>query len=448
MSTLSVYEVATTYKFCYNLAIMKQLLQHILAYLAKKILAKYKPKVVGITGSIGKTSAKEAVFAVLASAFNTRTNIKNYNNELGVPLTIIGVETGGHSIIGWLKVFQKAFQLLANFDKEYPEMLVLEMGADKPGDISYLTDIASCHVGVVTRIGPAHLEAFKSIENIVKEKQKIITHLNKNDFAILNYDDELVRKMDKKTEAQVISYGYTDDSLVRAIDFAEQGEGWHIAGIKFKINYKGSVVPVFLPGVVGRHQINSALIGAAVGLAFGMNLIQISESLKNYHAPLGRMHLIEGKNETLIIDDTYNSSPTAVEAAVKTLADLQIGQVERKVAVLGDMLELGDYSQEAHEKIGAQVAESKCDVLVAVGGFAPSFASGAEKAGLSKNNIYCFADSNLAQNKISDIIKQHDLVLVKGSQGARMERVVKALMKHPEEAPELLVRQTADWLKK
>lgn len=434
-------------KFCYNLAIMKKLLQYILANLAKKILAKYKPKVVGITGSIGKTSAKEAVFAVLASSFSTRTNFKNYNNELGVPLTIIGSETGGRSIIGWIKVFQKAFQLLSKVDKEYPKMLVLEMGADKPADISYLVDIAPCNVGVVTRIGPAHLEAFKSIENIVKEKQKIVTHLDKNDFAILNYDDELVRKMEKKTEAQVISYGYSEDAQVRAIDFAEQSEGWHIAGIKFKINYKGSVVPVFLPGVVGKHQINSALIGAAVGLSFGMNLIQIANSLKNYHAPLGRMHLIDGKNETLIIDDTYNSSPTAVEAAVKTLAELQVGQVERKVAILGDMLELGDYTEEAHQKIGAQVANLKCDVLVAVGNFAEAFKTGAEKAGLVKENIFIFKDSNLAQNKISDIIKRHDLVLVKGSQGARMERVVKALMKDPGQAPELLVRQSEDWLK-
>jgi len=427
---------------------MKQLLQYILASLAKKILAKYKPRIVGITGSIGKTSAKEAVFAVLSSKFNARSNIKNYNNELGVPLSIIGQETGGRSIAGWWKVFQKAFSLLMQTEKDYPEVLVLEMGADKPGDISYLTDIAPCNVGVVTRIGPAHLEAFKTIENIVKEKQKIVTHLDKSDFAVLNYDDELVKKMGKRTDAKIISYGYADDADVRAIDFMEQGEGWNIAGVKFKIQYKGSVVPVFLPGVVGRHQINSALIGAAVGLSFGMNLIQISESLKKYKAPLGRMHLILGDNETLIIDDTYNSSPTAAEAAVKTLAELQIGQVERKVAVLGDMLELGDYTEEAHKKIGALVCHAKIDVLMAVGNNADAFKSGALATGMTEENVFTFPNSRLAEKEISAIIKRHDLVLVKGSQGARMERVVKALMRNKDEAPELLVRQGKDWLER
>ncbi len=425
---------------------MKKIFEVVLAYFAKKILLKYKPKIVGITGSIGKTSAKEAVFAVLSAKFNARTNIKNYNNEFGVPLSIIGIETGGRSISGWIKVFQKAISLLINKDKEYPEVLVLEMGADKPGDITYLTDIAPCDVGVVTRIGPAHLEAFKTIDNIVREKQKIITHLDKDDFAVLNYDDELVRKMGKKTVAHIMSYGYAEDADVRAIDFMEQGEGWNIAGVKFKIQYKGSVVPVFLPGVVGRHQINSALIGAAVGLSFGMNLIQISESLKKYQAPLGRMHLILGDNETLIIDDTYNSSPTAVEAALKTLSELQITQVERKVAVLGDMLELGDFTAPEHKRIGEAVTRFGIDLFVAVGANAQIFAEGAIEAGLAKENVITYSDSRLAEKEISAIIKQHDLMLIKGSQGARMERVVKALMKYKEDAPDLLVRQSKDWL--
>lgn len=425
---------------------MKKILEKILAVLAKKILKKYKPKVVGITGSIGKTSAKEAVYAVLSSKFKVRQNIKNYNNELGVPLTVIGGEAAGKSLFGWLAVFVKAISLILTNKSEYPEILVLEMGADKPGDIGQLVNIAPCNIGILTRVSPTHLEQFKTVENVAKEKQKIVSHLSKSGFAVLNFDDPLVKKMIKKTDAEILSYGYSDEAEVKAIDFAEQGEGWDIQGIKFKIQYKGSVVPVFLPGVVGKHQINSALIGAAVGLAMGMNLIQISEGLKKYQAPLGRMHLIEGANETLIIDDTYNSSPAAAEAALKTLSQLEISQVERTVAILGDMLELGDFNDEAHDRLGKQVAENKIDILIAVGENRAKTATGAKKAGMADDHIFAFENSSLAKDKITGIIKPHDLILIKGSQGSRMERVVKALMKEPERAGEFLVRQSDKWL--
>lgn len=425
---------------------MKKLLEQILAGFAKKIVKKYQPKVVGITGSIGKTSAKEAVFAVLDSAFNTRKNIKNYNNEIGVPLTIIGTETGGRSLFGWFRVFSKAIILLITKDNNYPEVLVLEMGADKPGDIGYLVDIAPCTVGVLTRVSSTHLEEFKTVENVAKEKQKMVSHLAKDSFAILNSDDPLVMKMAKKTQAQVVTYGHGEGAKVRSLDFTEQGDGWNIAGIKFKIQYEGSTVPVFLPGVVGKHQINSALIAAAVGMSLGMNLIKISEGLKNYTAPLGRMHLVEGSNETLIIDDTYNSSPAAAEAAVIALEKLQIGTVSRKVAIMGDMLELGDFNDKEHTELGQNIAKRNIDVLIAVGENRELLALGAKKAGMNEQNIYTFENSKLAKDKINDIIKQHDLILVKGSQGSRMERIVKVLMKDQEKAKDLLVRQSEKWL--
>jgi UDP-N-acetylmuramoyl-tripeptide--D-alanyl-D-alanine ligase len=426
---------------------MKKLLEQILAWFAKKIVKKYQPKVVGITGSIGKTSAKEAIFAVLDSAFDTRKNIKNYNNEIGVPLTIIGMESGGRSFLGWLRVFSKAISLLMTKDNNYPEVLVLEMGADKPGDIGYLVDIAPCSVGVLTRVSSTHLEEFKTVENVAKEKQKIVSHLDKKSFSILNSDDPLVMKMAKKTQSEIVTYGHGEEAMVRSLDFTELGEGWNITGIKFKIQYEGSTVPVFLPGVVGKHQINSALIAAAVGMSLGMNLIKISEGLKNYTAPLGRMHLVEGANETLIIDDTYNSSPAAAEAAVIALEKLQIGNVSRKVVIMGDMLELGDFNDKEHLELGKIIAKSNIDILIAVGDNRELIASGAKKAGLDEQNIYTFENSKLAKDKINDIIKQHDLILAKGSQGSRMERVVKELMKDQEKAKDLLVRQSEKWLR-
>jgi UDP-N-acetylmuramoyl-tripeptide--D-alanyl-D-alanine ligase len=425
---------------------MKKILHKILAILAKTILKKYQPKVVGITGSIGKTSAKEAVYAVLKTSFNVRKNIKNYNTEVGVPLTVIGTESAGRNLVKWLGVFIKALMLIILKNKKYPEILVLEMGADKPGDIEYLTKLAPCHVGVLTKIGPSHLEAFKTIDNVSKEKSKIVKHLDKTGFAILNFDDERVKKFAEKTEAKVISFGYDEEASVRALDFEQQGEGIHISGIQFKIQYEGSTVPVMVPNVIGLHQIYSALVAASVGLAFNMNLIQVAEGLKNYKSPKGRMYLVAGANNTLIIDDTYNSSPDAAKAALKALEKLEIGDVKRKVAILGDMLELGDYSEEAHIELGRKAYEAGVILLVCVGKNRELIAKGAKKAGLNENNVIEFEDSKLAREKIQELIEQNDLILIKGSQGARMERVVKVLMKEPERAKELLIRQTKEWV--
>jgi len=422
---------------------MKKTLEKILAFLARAIVNKYKPKIVGITGSMGKTSAKEAVFAVLKAKFNVRENIKNYNNEIGVPLTIIGVETGGKSVLGWLKVFSRAIGLIFEQDKNYPEILVLEMGADKPGDIGYLTEHFPCDIGVVTKVGPAHLEAFKTVENIAKEKQKIVTHLDKDGIAILSYDDPLVREMHKRVKAKVVFFGQSEAANVRSIELIQQGKDMELSGIKFKIAYQGSAVPVYLPGVVGAHQINSALIAAAVGLSLDMNLIEVSEGLRNYKTPKGRMNLIAGKNNTLIIDDTYNSSPRAAAAALDALAELNVGGAERKVAILGDMLELGDFTPQAHIDLGQKAAATGVKLLVCVGEFRDFIGQGAIENGLAE--VMKFVDSREAAAKVSELIKENDLILVKGSQGARMEKVVEALMKEPEKAGELLVRQGVEW---
>jgi len=427
---------------------MKHILELILAYLARKIVRKYQPAVIGITGSIGKTSAKEAIYAVLSSKFSVRKNIKNYNNELGVPLTIIGRESGGRSLGAWLGIFFHALLLLIKKDKSYPQILVLEMGADKPGDIEYLIGIAPCHIGVLTKIGPAHLEAFGTVENIAKEKRKIISELDKKDFAVVNFDDELVRKSSVKTEAQIISYGYAEDASVRAIDVQVQKEEETFTGLRFKIQYKGSTVPVFLPGVVGDHQVNSALAAGAVALAKGMNLIEISDGLKKYESPNGRMRLLSGKNETLLIDDTYNSSPDAAKAAVATLLKVKAETGRPAVAILGDMLELGDYTSEAHYQLGEICARGGVDLLVAVGDNKDYIARGAKSAGLDASSIVVLNNSTEAVSKVPKILCAGSVVLIKGSQGSRMEKVSKALLSLKVNAEDVLVRQSEEWLRK
>ena len=421
---------------------MRKILEKILAVLARKIIGKYKPKIVGITGSIGKTSAKEASFAVLSEKFDVRRNIKNYNNEIGVPLTVIGEDSAGKSILGWGVVFIKAIKLIL-FKNKYPEVLVLEMGADKPGDIGYLVKIAKPVVSVVTKVSPTHIEFFKDLEGVAREKSKIVSCLGENDTAILNFDDKNVMEMKSNIKSKVLTFGHNEQADVSAIEFTSVGSGFDVEGVTFKVKYQDNSLPVSLPRVVGAHQMNCALIGASVGIALGMNLVDISNGLKKYKSPVGRMNILLGKNNTILIDDTYNSSPEAAKAAVVSVASLDIPEMNRKVAILGDMLELGDLSDEEHFELGVYVAQNKYDVLVAVGAQASKIVDGAKQVGIKETHEFVVSD--VACEKIDDIIDEHDLILLKGSQGSRIEKVTKCLLREGENAKELLVRQTDDW---
>ncbi|MEK7167603.1 MAG: Mur ligase family protein, partial [Patescibacteria group bacterium] len=299
---------------------MKKILVKTLRFLAKKILKKYKPEIIGVTGSFGKTSTKEAVFAVLSSKFNVRRNIKNYNNEIGLPLTIIGAGSPGRSVLGWLGVFFQAFFLLV-LKQDYPKILILEMAVDHPGDMDYLVDLALPKIGVVANIGAVHLEYFKTVERIAKEKAKIVTRI-KDGWAVLNADNELVLGIKDQVKCPVLTYGLGSKADLRAQeinishnDLKEKG----IAGISFKMIYQGNVMPVLLPNILGEHLVYAALAGAALGIIYGMNLMEISQALQSFKAPKGRMNLIDGIKKTLIIDDTYNAGPDSTLAALKVL---------------------------------------------------------------------------------------------------------------------------------
>lgn len=426
---------------------MKKIVQKILYILAKAVLKKYKPDIVGITGSMGKTSTKEAIFAVLASKFKVRQNLKNYNNELGVPLSILGRESGFKSVFKWLGVILYGIKLILFRDKDYPQILVLEMGADHPGDIKYLTDLAPCKVGVVTGIGPAHLEFFESVDKIIKEKRIIISHLKPEGFAVLNRDDERVYEMRDKTRARILTYGFHADADVRAMEESVVGQGIQIEGINFKLSNAGAIVPIFLPGVLGKQHIYAALAGATVGIIYGMNLVEISDGLKNYKAPKGRMNLVPGIKNTLIIDDTYNASPIPTMAALEVLRSIHLlTEDDKKFAVLGDMLELGGFSEEGHRQVGRAAAKNGVDYLVTVGEKSRDIVRAALESGMAEDKVFHFQTPEEAGLFVQGKLKQGDVVLVKGSQGMRMEKVVKELMAEPLRACELLVRQDKEWV--
>ncbi|MDD4995688.1 MAG: UDP-N-acetylmuramoyl-tripeptide--D-alanyl-D-alanine ligase [Patescibacteria group bacterium] len=421
--------------------------------MSKQILYKYKPKIIGITGSMGKTSSKEAIFVVLSSKFNVRRNIKNYNNEIGLPLTIIGESSGLKSVLRWLGIFWKAFELLIFRDENYPQILVLEMGADRPGDIKYLTNLAPCDVGVVTSIAPVHVEFFQDIKGVLQEKKIVVSHLGPDKLAILNRDDINVWNIHEETRAKVMGYGFEEGADVRAIEMMNKfipdpsRPEEEISGVNFKIIHGGNAVPVTLPAVLGRAHAYAALVGAAVGVHFGMNMVDIAQALRNYQAPRGRMRVVKGIKNTWLIDDTYNASPLATLSAVNTLAELEIFESGRRWAVLGDMLELGNFTEKGHADVGKRVGDLGIDFLVTVGERARDIAKAAIAAGIPEDHIYYFNSSPEAGRFLQDQIHENDLLLMKGSQGMRMEHVVKELMAEPLRAADLLCRQDETWLK-
>ncbi len=413
------------------------------------ILKKYHPEIIGVTGSVGKTGTKEAIYAVLKAKHNVRRNIKNYNNEIGLPLTIIGSDSPGKNIFGWFAVFFKALKLLLVKDESYPKILVLEMGVDKPGDMDYLTGIANPDVGVITVIGTVHAENFGSRAKLVLEKSKLIQSISKDGWAVINFDNEDAKKIIQDSKVKVISYGYDEKAQMRASDvvysYSQNGEK-NLRGINFKFLYKGSVTPAILPNFISRANVYSALAAAAVGIVFDMNMVEISEALKSLTPERGRMNLVEGIKHTMIIDDSYNAEPESMQEAVRVLKSIPVKEGARKFAVLGDMLELGKYSEEKHKNIGKYLAISGIDELVTVGGPSRDIGRGAKEAGMNEDRIFHFPKSEEAGLFVQDRIKKDDLILVKGSQGLRMEKVVKEIMADPLKAGELLVRQEDKWI--
>lgn len=429
---------------------MKKILQLKLKIFSRLILKKYQPVIIGITGSIGKTSAKEAIYEVLKDKLKVRTTFKNYNNEIGLPLTIIGIESPGRNLFGWLKVFLKAISLLLIKDENYPHVLVLEMGVDRPGDMDYLTNIAPVNVGIVTAVSYSHLEYFGSVINIKKEKQVLIEKIDSKGLAILNYDNEYTREMACVSKARILTYGLNEGANLQAQDIVYNftKEGYDLSGINFKLNYNGSIVPVNMKNVMAETALYAALAAAAVAIYFDFNLIEVSRALSNFSLPKGRMNLLPGVKHTFIIDDTYNSSPEASLAGIETLRKVKIDNSADKYAVMGEMLEIGSYTEEGHRLVGQKIAKSDIKYLIAVGEKSRHYINGAKEEGMNEDFMFFFDRPEEAANFIKDRIKAGDVLLIKGSQGARMEKVVKELMAEPERAEELIVRQGKEWIDK
>lgn len=424
-------------------------LETVLRIMAVRLLKRHKPKIVAITGSVGKTTTKDMTWELLEKYFNVRRNIKNYNNEIGVPLTIIGAESGGKSISKWFLVFLK--WVLAMLSRKYPEILILEMGADKPGDIKYLMSFVPIDVGVITNIGISHLENFKTKKAVAVEKGHLLKSVPVNGLAVLNADDAECQKLAPQLKTNVLKCGFDEKATMFGSDVVY---GYHsletrggktiklVKGILFKLSFQGKIIPIKLKHALGYPQVYAALNAFAVGEYFKINKFEAAEALQNFVPPAGRMVLMPGIKNTAIIDDTYNSAPESVTACITTLSKIE---AERKIVVLGDMLELGDEEERAHREIGKKVAELQPNFFVAVGKRMKYAADEYRKNVKDKDSIGCFDSPTEAMIFIQHTIKEGDVILVKGSQGMRMEKIVEEIMRQPEKKKELLVRQDETW---
>ena len=428
---------------------MRFIIQKILAALAGKIIKKYNPIVIGITGSVGKTSAKEAIALVVRGSARVRSSMKNYNNEFGVPLTIIGVSDSPARSIGvWCAVLMRAFGLLFIRDQSYPDILILEMGADRLGDIEALTTIAPCAIGVLTAIGPAHLEKFGTMEALINEKKQMVRRLGRNATAIVNADDPFLNPIGDDVHSRVITFGFATHADVRAQSFVERYEfrdGEQRMSISFECVYQNQSVELELHHCVGKQSAYAVLAGLSVACALGIPLAQCAHDIQMYRGSKGRMHVVQGMKHTLIIDDTYNSSPLAATESLSVLEKMRMSEYSRRIAVLGDMLELGTYTESEHRKIGALCAARGVDLLYTVGAAAKWIADGAVAAKFDSARVFRFDTVEEIGDVLRNAMKEGDVLLVKGSQGVRLEKGVREIMAEPLRAEELLVRQGKEW---
>ena len=413
---------------------MKQIalsiLNTIVRFLARMIVARYKPTIVAITGSAGKTSTKEAIYAGLSRFKRVRKSAKNFNNELGVSLAIIGEweRISSPVIFFWFRVIGSALSQILFSSSTYPEVLVLEYGADRAGDIDRLMDIALPDIAVISAIGtiPVHVEFYAAgVEGVVREKSKLATKLPAGKCVFLNADDTHTAEIKKRTRARIETFGFSEDATMRVFQFSHIYDKSTIRGALCKIQREGSIVPVTLPAVFSVSHGYAVTAALLVAQEFGINMVSAGEALSDaYEAAEGRSRIIPGIKNTQIIDETYNSSPLALETALKTLSLIT---TRRRIAVLGDMLELGDYSLKAHEKAGRHVVGS-VDILITVGPRARFIGVNAKKDGMKEEMVYIFETAKEAKKVLQDIMKEGDIILVKGSRAIGLDTVLEEVI--------------------
>ena len=359
-----------------------------------------KVAVAAITGSNGKTTTRKLIAGVLTRQFKTLATAGNFNNEIGLPLTLLG--------------------LLPDH-----QWAVVELGSNNPGEIARLTEICSPDIGVLTNVGPAHLEGLGSLDGVMREKGDLINGLNRDGKAVLNADDPRVLQLARETQQEVLLYGRSQDATIRAEEIKEEGQT-----TSFWLIFDRESIAVQLNSP-GRFMIANALAAAAVGYLLGISAETVKAGLESFKPVSGRMNIYHLPNGIHLIDDSYNANPDSMKAALATLKQMRAGG--RGIFVAGDMFELGAQAPELHRQVGAAAAGTHIDRLYASGEHAAALAAGARQEGMPKAETITGSREEILENLIG-WLKPGDLVLVKGSRGMAMEKVVKGLMAWAEES--------------
>lgn len=423
----------------------RSFLASLLAMASRGVLAKYKPQIIMVTGSVGKTSTKDAVVAAFSRYTDVRGSEKSFNSELGVPLTIIGARNPWEDLAKWIRVFAQACGLIL-FRKPYPKLLVLEVGADRPGDLHKILHFVTPDAVVVTRLPdvPVHVEAYASTQAVKDEEFTPAFFLSPGAPLVLASDNEYALSMGAKTLASMHTFGFQEGSDVLIVAPSIMVEKGAVIGMEACVVVDEKSYPLVVLGALGTHHLLAPASAIACARSLGVPMSKILSGLKHYAPPAGRSRILSGIHRSTIIDDTYNSSPVAVQEALDSLALMPT--LGRRIAVLGDMLELGRYSATEHQRVGEHSA-SVVDLLVCVGVRSRATGEAALKAGLTEDQVVFYSDSREAMKELPIRITQEDTILVKGSQGMRMERVVEVLLANKEDT-RYLVRQEKEWKKR
>ena len=430
---------------------IEKVLQKILACQARMLIKKHKPLVIGVTGSYGKTSSRDAIAHAISSQFSVRSAQHNLNNEYGVPLTVIGAEAPGKSIALWARVFVRWVRQM--YVTDYPSVLVLEYGVDQPGDMGVLTSIVAPHIAVITAIAAVHQENFDDLGAIAREKGGLFDALVPYDgditdlhgmlpIALINADTAHSKDIIRRTSASVYTYSVGGEADFTASHI-------HIsvdAGAVFKFNMIERSMPVRLPQIVGKHTVSAVMAALGVAHILKLNLVGITGDLTQFASPPGRMRLLSGGNDVMIIDDTYNASPDSTQAALVALADLSSG---RTIAILGDMLELGPEERDLHLDTVQCAVRQKIDIVCLVGVRMSAASSVLLDAGYVAGETMFVLDSPLEAADVAvQVMQPGDAVLIKGSQGMRMEMVTARIISPEVDVSRALCRQNNTWLQK
>lgn len=407
--------------------------------MAKMTLKKYRPEIICITGGVGKTSAKEAIFSVLKSHKKTRVSFENEDAEFSVLMAVLGGTKKSSGIFfALILAISSVYRLL--FKSSYPEILILDFGGGEEKNFKKILSFLRPDIAVVTSIGdiPPFIESFSGPEQSLREKAKIVEHLSSSGFAILSGDDPVVMKMIDRTRGKVMTFGFGKKSNVLLTNFEHRENGGFPFGISFKIGDRETFVPVRLEGVFGKTHAYAAGAAAAVGLILGINLVKISEALVSSYLPeKGRSRLVKGIKDSLILDDSYESSPLSLSASLSALKSIP---AKRRIAFLGDMSCLGRYSIEAHEESG-RLAASLAKIIITVGSRSKFIAESGIKSGLFKKSVLSFDNVEEAGKKLQDILRKGDVVLIKGSKEMKMEKAVEEVMADPEKSDTLILKR-------